>query len=94
MKHAGPTTLIELQPLLEQLRLLPGLVERKPGIFYRRSIAFLHFHEDAMGLFADAKINGREFERFAVSTQVQRQSFLRAVQADLPSAKTTNGVNR
>jgi len=83
MKHAGATTLAELSTLLEQLRAVPGLAERKPGIFYRGSRAFLHFHEDPAGIFADAKINGREFERVDVTTTGQRQALIRAVRSAL-----------
>lgn len=68
MKHATPATLKQLEPLLARIRGLGGLVERKPATFYRRSSAFLHFHEDHAGLFADAKFNGVEFERMPVST--------------------------
>ena len=32
---------------------LPGLIEKKRGVFYRKSRAFLHFHEDPKGMFAD-----------------------------------------
>ena len=81
MKHASPTSLAQLEPLLARIRTLAGLVERKPGIFYRRSSAFLHFHEDAAGLFADAKLEGMEFERMPVSTAAQREVFWRALSA-------------
>lgn len=79
MKHATPATLKQLEPLLARIRGLGGLVERKPATFYRRSWAFLHFHEDDAGLFADAKLNGVEFERMPVSTAGQREVFWRAV---------------
>lgn len=78
MKHAGPDTLTRLQPLLQQLRSMPGLQERKPGIFYRRGGAFLHFHEDPAGLFADAKLEGRAFQRLAVDS-AEQQAHLVAV---------------
>jgi hypothetical protein len=81
MKHATPAALDQLGPLLARLRALPGLVERRPGIFYRQSRAFLHFHEDAAGLFADARLGGEEFERMPVSTPDQREAFWRAVSA-------------
>ncbi|MET0519807.1 MAG: hypothetical protein ABW005_13370 [Burkholderiaceae bacterium] len=76
MKHAGPEALQALQPLLDSLRALPGLTERKPGIFYRKSQAFLHFHEDALGLFADVKLGGPAFERLPVDTAAQRLALL------------------
>lgn len=47
---------------------MPGLVERSRGVFYRRSRAFLHFHEDPTGLFADVRI-GEEFERLPVNSR-------------------------
>jgi len=49
VKHAGSAALEGIEDLLQQLRTVPGLVERKQGIFYRRSRAFLHFHEDPSG---------------------------------------------
>lgn len=81
MKHASPATLAELQATLEQLRTIAGLTERKPGIFYRGSVAFLHFHEDPAGLFADAKLGGTGFERMPVNTSAERHALLRAVRA-------------
>jgi hypothetical protein len=81
MKHASLATLQQLEPLLVRIRGIAGLVERKPGTFYRRSSAFLHFHEDAAGLFADVKLNGVEFERLPVSSTNQRAAFWRALAA-------------
>jgi hypothetical protein len=75
MKHASLATLQQLEPLLIRIRGIAGLVERKPGTFYRRSSAFLHFHEDAAGIFADVKLNGVEFERLPVSNDQQRAAF-------------------
>ena len=79
MKHASAETLSQLEPLLAHIRSIDSLSERKPGIFYRGSSAFLHFHEDADGLFADVKLSGKHFERMAVSTERQRRDFIHAV---------------
>jgi len=68
VKHAGPQTLQQLSELLDALRQDASLVERTPGAFYRRSKAFLHFHEDPAGIFADVKLDGASFTRFRVST--------------------------
>lgn len=68
MRHAGAASLASLDTLLTRLRALGVLTERKPGTFYLRSSAFLHFHEDPAGLFADVKLDGRSFQRFAVDT--------------------------
>ncbi|HEX4183540.1 MAG TPA: hypothetical protein VHY34_09795 [Caulobacteraceae bacterium] len=51
MKHAGQEAL----DALEAVRLRRALTERKRGVFYRKSRAWLHFHEDPAGLFADLR---------------------------------------
>jgi hypothetical protein len=53
MRHAREQDLDRVNDLLAELRALPGLVEKKRGVFYRKSRAFLHFHEDPKGMFAD-----------------------------------------
>lgn len=67
MKHAGRAALDQLAPLLDQIRALPALKEKRPGIFYAKSRAVLHFHEDAAGLFADVRGPGLlTFERIKI----------------------------
>lgn len=78
MRHATAETLGRLAPLLTRLRTFPALSERKPGIFYRGSQAFLHFHEDPAGDFADVKVAG-DWERLRVTTQRERAALLRRV---------------
>jgi hypothetical protein len=80
MRHAQEDALNQLEPLLKQLRTLPGLRERKRGAFYRGSVAFLHFHEDPAGLFADLKVNG-EWQRLKVDTKAERASLLKAARS-------------
>ena len=58
MKHAGSAVLDVLEPLLEAIRTRAGLIERSRGVFYKKGKAWLHFHEDAAGLFADLKVDG------------------------------------
>jgi hypothetical protein len=53
MRHARDADLDRIDGLLAQLRALPGLKEKKRGVFYSGSRAFLHFHEDPKGMFAD-----------------------------------------
>ena len=86
MKHASAHALEKLAPLIERLRALPGLVERTPGSFYHRSGAFLHFHEDPAGLFADAKLDFKLFERHRVSTRAEQSALLKAVAIALAGA--------
>lgn len=80
MRHATAATLDELGPLLDRLRGLDGLVERTRGVFYRRSRAFLHFHEDPTGLYADVRL-GSDFERFRVTTGDEQHVLFQAVAA-------------
>jgi hypothetical protein len=68
VRHAGPAALDALEPLLADLRGVVGLVEKGRGVFYRRGRAFLHFHEDPKGLFADIRNeDGGDFDRIEVT---------------------------
>jgi len=79
MKHATAAALDQLEPLLAQVRALGGLKERSRGTFYLKSRAFLHFHEDPKGLFADVRdAAGRDFERFDVTGEEGRAALLAA----------------
>ena len=83
MKHASPQTISALSPLLERIRTLPGLKEKKPGIFYRKSRAFLHFHEDGDQIYADVRLREPDFERFPATTIENQSELLGAIQAVL-----------
>lgn len=83
MKHAGATALDRLEPLLARVRALPGLKEKGRGVFYRGGEAFLHFHEDPAGLFADVRLTGQDFERFRVENEEEREVFLALVSRGL-----------
>ena len=78
MKHASSDTLNRIEPLLREIRRFEPLVERKHGIWYLRSRAFLHFHEDPAGIFADVKV-GSVFERLPANTARERAALLRRV---------------
>ena len=75
MKHAGENALDTLEPLLLEIRKSKLLVEKKRGVFYRKSTAFLHFHEDPAGLFADLRV-GRDWKRFPVRTKREQRILL------------------
>ena len=83
MRHARPVALDQLEPLLLELRKLGLLREKSRGTFYRGSNAFLHFHEDPAGLFADVRLDGADFARRRVSTQTERRALLAAVRRAL-----------
>ncbi len=76
MKHVTAAGLDQLDDMLCQLRGVEGL----RGVFYRGSRAFLHFHEDPSGLYADVRLS-TEFERMRVTTKAERNRLLSAVRA-------------
>ncbi len=87
MRHAGPASLAGLTDVLERIRVLPGLTERSPGVFHRRSRAFLHFHEDPTGLFADVRPGPDDgFVRLRVSDPAERDHLVAVVIRALDAA--------
>jgi hypothetical protein len=76
MRHITPESLDRLEALLEGLRKLEGFREKKRGVFYRKSKAFLHFHEDPEGLFADARLDGVDFDRYRVTTRAEQRTLV------------------
>jgi hypothetical protein len=79
MKHAGPGALERLADLLAPLRQRADLVEKRPGVFYRRGRAFLHFHEDPQGLFADFR-PGDLWQRLPVNDADERARLIAAIE--------------
>jgi hypothetical protein len=78
VKHAGKAALDDLEPVLGRVRALGTAKERSRGVFYRKGVAVLHFHEDPAGLFADLKVDGA-WRRMRVSTAAERRRFLSTV---------------
>jgi hypothetical protein len=76
LKHATNSSLDKLETLLGQLHQQTSLKEKKRGIFYRKSVAWLHFHEDPAGLFADLRSGQDSWERFPVNTAAEYASLL------------------
>jgi hypothetical protein len=83
MKHAGAIALEALHDLVASLRTRTALVERRPGIFYVAGRAFLHFHEDPAGLFADLR-QGDDWQRFPVNNLDERAELIAAVDRTRP----------
>jgi hypothetical protein len=66
--------------LLNELRAVDGLAERRPGSFSLRSRAFLHFHEEGPQTFADVRLDpAGDFVRLRVTTAKEQASFLAKV---------------
>jgi hypothetical protein len=80
MKHADDRALDTLAELLNAIRTVEGLKEKKRGIFYRKAQALLHFHADPTGLFADLR-QGSDWERFPVNTPQEQTQFLARLKA-------------
>ena len=78
MRHATAAGLDELDDVLSELRGVDGLKEKSRGVFYRGSRAFLHFHEDPSGLYADVRLDA-DFERMRVTTKAERKRLLSIV---------------
>ena len=78
MKHATASTLDRLTELLGDIKKFELVREKSRGVFYCRSKAFLHFHEDAAGLFADLRI-GSDWKRMPVNTNRQQAKLLHRI---------------
>lgn len=80
MRHARDQDLDRIEDLLAQVRTLPGLKEKKRGVFYLKSKGFLHFHEDPKGMFADIS---NPDERIDVTDTVGQAALIAAARARL-----------
>jgi hypothetical protein len=84
VRHARAEDLVVIEPVLAEIRRHPELTERSPGTFYKKSQAFLHFHEDPAGLFADVRLSpSGDFTRMRVSTKAEQRAFMSAVRKAL-----------
>ena len=83
MRHAREEDLDRIEPLLEKLRTIDGLIEKSRGVFYRRSRACLHFHADGDETYADVRLDGDEFERTRATTNAEQRALVASVQRAL-----------
>lgn len=83
MKHATSETIARIELLLSRIRNFSELKEKKPGIYYYKSSAFLHFHEDENLVYADVKLNPPDFERLQVSTIAQQDKLINLIRDKL-----------
>lgn len=86
MKHANEETLAQLTPLLEQIRRrMPPLREKGVGKFYLKSSAFLHFHDDPAGIFADLKV-ADDWQRYPANNDADYSQLLSKLDQQLPNS--------
>jgi hypothetical protein len=90
MKHAGPSALDRLEPVLDKLRAHAALKEKSRGVFYLRGKAFLHFHEHGDEFYADVRFAG-DFERVAVTRASDRTTLLKRVRSFLADGSVKFG---
>ncbi|MFQ5698929.1 MAG: hypothetical protein ACE5IL_11675 [Myxococcota bacterium] len=93
MRHAGQGTLTRIAPLLEQLRARPALREMRPGVFHLKSRAFLHFHDDPSGVFADVRL-ADDFVRLRVSTRSEQADLLDRIDRCLSTIEARSRARR
>lgn len=93
MKHAGPGTLARIAPLLAQLRARAVLSEKRPGVFYLGSRAFLHFHDDPTGIFADVRL-AEDFVRVPVTSSSQQSDLLERIDGCLSIVESRSSDRR
>ena len=79
MKHATAETIARIEPLLKRLRNIDALKERKPGIYYFKSSAFLHFHEEGDQVYADIKFEPPDFKRLPATTRDQQDELIKLI---------------
>jgi hypothetical protein len=72
-------------PLLIELRKRAALREKAAGVFYLRSKAFLHFHDDPGGIFADVKLDLKTYSRVRATTITEQKVLLRRIDKCLAS---------
>jgi hypothetical protein len=90
MLHATERTLAEYSAFFASLRAIDGMRQKRPGVFYRKSKAFLHFHEDPTGLYADLRLNMDEgFLRMRVESKEEQSAFIVTISTALTAPAHT-----
>jgi hypothetical protein len=78
------STLQLIAPILSVLRAHPTLHEVRPTAFHLDGRDFLHFHEEADGVFADVRLS-KGFVRMPVSSEFEQSEFLARIDEVLSS---------
>jgi len=80
MGHTKPEMLADIAAELAAVRGLEGIKERSPGVFYYKSIAFLHFHDKNGKRWADVK-SPRGYREVAIDFQADARARRKFVQS-------------
>jgi hypothetical protein len=76
--HVAPETLDLIDELLAKIRRRAWLTERKRGIFYRKSVGWLHFHGKSGAIVAGLKV-GEDWVRYPVDRRKDWSTLLAAL---------------
>jgi hypothetical protein len=82
VRHATAATFAALDDLITALRGIDGITEKRPGAFSRGSRAFLHFHDDPSGYYADVRF-ADDFERVRVTTRREQQALVSRIRREV-----------
>lgn len=83
MAHASQQSLDKIEELLTKVRrFIPIIKEKKRGIFYRKSQAFLHFHDNDQGIVADLKVEGK-WQRWPSNNSEDWQQLIQQIELQL-----------
>ena len=91
MRHATEEDLDRLDALLERIRAIAGLTEKKRGVFYWKSKAFLHFHDHDGVPYADVRLGDGDFDRFPIAGALQQSRLVTAIRRRLAEAAKARG---
>jgi hypothetical protein len=82
MGHTKPSSLVDLKEELEFIGALPSIRQKSPGIFYFKSVPFLHFHDENGNRWADVKINGKwqMFKICFAASKAVRATFVKDIE--------------
>ena len=77
MAAPGPDALAKLQETIRQLRAIPQVRERSPGLFQLIGQTFVQIHDDGGKLRADLKkVSGTGVDRFALDDAPLQRKFV------------------
>jgi hypothetical protein len=80
MGHTPADKLKDIKDVLSEIRKWPGIKEKGVGIFYFKSIPFLHFHDKDGARWADVKTKtgwGKPIDLPFDASSIQRRRFLK-----------------
>lgn len=84
MAHTKPEQLKDLELELDALRALENVREKSKGVFYFKSLPFLHFHDKDGARWADLKLKGGGWKKLEIgfdAGKAERVKFLRDAKA-------------